>query len=189
MRDWFCNLGALYSDKRPLRPQVAPVGTHISALSSDLLRLVEGLEESEESAMHAEQRRLLRKLHGTGDLADAEHVRLGLLHGSHQVMVRRLFAEPRTAVKLENLRLVLVYSSLTTLNLSDIGTGAAVAAALAASTSLTTLDLSYNGLGDAGAAALAASTSLTTLDLYNNQVGEAGATALAASTSLLTTLV
>ena len=120
MRDWFCNLGALYSDKRPLRPEVAPEGTHISALSSDLLRLVEGLEESEESATHAEQRRLLRKLHGTGDLADAEHVRLGLLHGSHQVMVRRLFAEPRTAVKLENLRLVLVYSSLTTLNLSNL---------------------------------------------------------------------
>ncbi len=75
-------------------------------------------------------------------------------------------------------------TSLTSLDLSDMGIEPEGACALATLTQLTSLDLGYNRIGDEGARALAALTSLTSLELEGAEVGAEGARALASLTSL-----
>jgi len=78
--------------------------------------------------------------------------------------------------------LLLRHPEVTSLNLSDNGTGDDGATALAEKTTLAILNLSDNEIGDKGAIALAGNHTLTALDLSYNQIGYDGAIALEANT-------
>jgi len=129
------------------------------------------------------------RLQGTHRPGDPEHVRLGLLNmnsGDQQLTFAQLARSPYTEKKLENLRLLCQYTTLTTLYIDHNAVGDAGARALAGNTTITKLSLYNNNIGDAGAEALAGNTTLTELAISRNDIGAAGAQALAGNTTLTT---
>ena len=146
------------------------------------------LEEYQDGHIdRAEALRLHSRLVGTQRPDDPDNVRLGLFNmnrGDQQRTMNQLVALPHTQNKLENFRILLKYTTLTTLNLSSSSIGITVlAAALAKQTTITSLILASDHISGEGATALAKAlkenTTITTLDLRVNNIGDVGATALA----------